>query len=129
MTSRHQVRLQLIIEKAAQVSLYNGEIGSAESPRAPPAFYLKALRSQLQEVKNKILAELLSNEVELLHFHSTALTINEIGFAKAVAISSYLDLQRLEGLYASLNAIKSWFDVFFAIPPAAYIGFPFSVFS
>jgi hypothetical protein len=35
----------------------------------------------------------------------------------------------LESLYACLNSIKSWFDVCLTISPAAYIGFPFSIFS
>lgn len=63
----------------------------------------------------------------LAHLYSTELTINEIALSNAPIISNNSDFQRLESLYACLNSIKSWFDVFFTIPPAAYIGFPFSV--
>jgi hypothetical protein len=68
-------------------------------------------------------------EVVLAHLYSTELTINEIALSKAPIISNDSDFQRLESLYACLNPIKSWFDVFFTISPAAYIGFPFSMFS
>jgi hypothetical protein len=66
-------------------------------------------------------------EVVLVHLYSTELTINEIALSKALIISNNSDFQRLESLYACLNSIKSWFDVFLTIPPAAYVGFPFSV--
>jgi hypothetical protein len=51
------VRLQLIVEKVAQAPWHDGEIETAELIRAPPAFYLKALQSQLQEVKRKLSPE------------------------------------------------------------------------
>jgi hypothetical protein len=49
-----QVRLQLIVEKVTPGTWYEGVIESAEHVRAPPSFYIQALHSQLQEVKNKI---------------------------------------------------------------------------
>jgi hypothetical protein len=49
-----QVRLQLIVEKVTQARWHDGEIENAGPVRAPPAFYLKALQSQLQEVKRKL---------------------------------------------------------------------------
>jgi hypothetical protein len=68
-------------------------------------------------------------EVVLAHIYSTELTINEIALSKAPIISNSSDFQRLESLYTCLNSAKSWFDVFFTIPPSAYIGFSFSVLS
>jgi hypothetical protein len=141
-----QVRLQLIVEKVAQAPWYDGEVENVEPIRAPPAFYLKALQSQLLEVKRKLPPESLRNgklsfasrfhtrfdglaEVVLAHIYSTELTINEIALSKAPIISNNSDFQRLESLYACLNSVKSWFDVFFTIPPSAYIAFSFSVFS
>ena len=68
-------------------------------------------------------------EVVLAHFYSTELTINEIALSEGPIISSNSDFYRIESLYACLNSVKSWFDVFFTISPAAYVGFPFSIFS
>ena len=56
-----QVRLQLIVEKVTQAPRYDGEIENTELIRAPPALYLKALQSQLQEVKRKLPSELQQN--------------------------------------------------------------------
>jgi len=140
-----QVRLQLIVEKVAQIPWHDGEIENAEPIRAPPTLYLKALQSQLQEVKHKLPPKLQRNgklssinyfscpifdslaEVVLVHLYSTELTINEIALSKAPIISNSSDFQRLESLYACLNSIKSWLDVLFAIPASAIVGFPFSV--
>src|SRR5271170_1606627 len=83
-----QVRLQLIVEKVVQAPWHDGEIENAERVRAPPAFYLKALQSQLQEVRRKLPPESLRNgklssattsisyfdslaEVVLAHLYST----------------------------------------------------------
>lgn len=49
-----QVRLQMIVEKVTLGTWYDGVIETAEHIRAPPSFYLQALHSQLQEVKNKL---------------------------------------------------------------------------
>ena len=65
----------------------------------------------------------------MLHLYSTELTINEVEPFEALVESNSPNFHRLESLYASLNAIKSWFDVFFTISPAAYLNFPFSIFS
>lgn len=68
-------------------------------------------------------------EVVLAHLYSTELTINEIALFQVLFVINRLDFQQLKSLYACIESIKSWFDVFFTIPPAAYIGFPFSIFS
>jgi len=67
--------------------------------------------------------------VVLAHLYSTEITINEIALSKAPIVSNNSDFQRLESLYGCLNSIKSWFDIFFTIPLAAYVGFSFSMFS
>ena len=52
-----QVRLQLIVEKAAHVPWHERDIENIKPMTAPPAFYLKALQGQLQEVKSKLSPE------------------------------------------------------------------------
>lgn len=49
-----QVRLQRIVEKVTLSTWYDGGMEAAEDIKPPPYFYLQALRSQLQEVKNKL---------------------------------------------------------------------------
>ncbi len=68
-------------------------------------------------------------EVVLAHLYSTELTINEIALSQAPIITTYPNFEQLKCLYACIESIKSWFEVFFAIPPIAYIAFPFSIFS
>ena len=64
-----------------------------------------------------------------MHYWNTALALNECALSKTPTVSEGLCFQRLECLYASVDALKSWFDVFLAIPPGEYIGFPFGIFS
>lgn len=68
-------------------------------------------------------------EVVLAHLYSTELTINEIALSQVLIITNHSNFQQLKCLYACVESIKSWFGVFFTIPPTAYIGFPFSIFS
>jgi hypothetical protein len=68
-------------------------------------------------------------EVLLAHLHSTGLTINETALSPLPIASNSSNLQQLECLYSCLDSIKSWFDVFFTIPPGDYVGFSFSIFS
>jgi len=68
-------------------------------------------------------------EVVLAHLYSTELTINEIALSQIPIISNHSSLQQVECLYACVESVKSWFGGFFTIPPIAYIGFPFSIFS
>ena len=68
-------------------------------------------------------------EVVLAHLYSTELTVNEIALSQVPITSDHSDLQRVDSLYACVESVKSWFETFFTIPPNAYIGFPFSIFS
>lgn len=68
-------------------------------------------------------------EVVLAHLYITELTINEIALFQMPIITNHPNFQQLQCLYACIESIKSWFEVFFSISPIAYIGFPFSIFS
>ena len=65
----------------------------------------------------------------LAHLYSTELTINEIALSQLPIVTNQPNFEQLKCLYACVESIKSWFKVFFTIPPIAYIGFPFSIFS
>jgi len=122
------VRMQLVADKAVQVSTHDEEVGANGPIRTPPALYRVALQAQLQEVE-KSLPRDFRHEVIPLHFHIAALAVNELGSLKSSPASSHLDIQDVESNYASLRSLKSWFDLFFAIPPSRYTGFPFSIYS
>ena len=184
-----QVRLQLVVEKVTQASWHEGWTVHGACAEVPPAFYIKALQSQLQDIKRGFSAESMRNgklvfpflphlhhschdtcsarraprrapvafwhellwcassllttsfvisilchsnnsvEAVLEYFYHAELTVNEIALSNAPIISNSTDFHRLECLYGCLNSIKSWFDVFFAIPLASYIGLSFPTFS
>ena len=70
-----------------------------------------------------------STEAVLAHLYSTELSVNEIALSQVPTVTNFSDLKQLKRLYACVESIRSWFEVFLAIPPADYIGFPFSIFS
>ncbi len=68
-------------------------------------------------------------EVVLVHLYSTELTVNEIALSQVPVITNDSDFKQLNRLYCCVESTKSWFEVFFSIPPSEYIWFPFSIFS
>ena len=141
-----QVRLQLIVEKVAWGDWNNVAMENTEHRKPPLSFYLQALHLEVQDLRNNLPPQLqydgtmlstihfsiFSNkltEVVLAHLYSTELTINDVTLSQIPVVSSHLNFQRLESLYACVESVKSWFKTFFTIPPGAYIGFPFSIFS
>ena len=65
----------------------------------------------------------------LAHLYSTELAVNEIALFETPIVTKHSDFKQLKRLYSCVESIKSWFEVFFTIPPIDYIGFPFSVLS
>ena len=65
-------------------------------------------------------------EAVILHLYSAEL---ETTLSPTLLHTNQLTLQQRKSLNAGLISVKSWFDVFFTITPAAYIGLPFSIFS
>ncbi|KAL8735780.1 MAG: hypothetical protein Q9166_000644 [cf. Caloplaca sp. 2 TL-2023] len=86
-------------------------------------FYLKSLQAQLRALKSSTLSEPREQKILLLEIHITDLGMHEIGFSQAQDLFTEQSNQRFECLFASLQAIKSWIDVFLSIPPAQYVGF------
>jgi hypothetical protein len=68
-------------------------------------------------------------ELLLAHIFNTELSINEMGISTTTSSVSSSSFQRLEPLYACLNSIKSWFDIFFEFPLNAYLGISFPFFA
>jgi hypothetical protein len=63
-------------------------------------------------------------EVMLLHFYSTKM---EATLGPTFLHTNELTFKQRKSLNTGLESIKSWFNVFFTISPAAYIGLPFFV--
>ncbi|KAL4875850.1 hypothetical protein BJY04DRAFT_210974 [Aspergillus karnatakaensis] len=124
-----QVRLQLITDMLDS-SPYQGGLTSTPSPiKAPPAFYLQSMHAQLRSVQSQILPDNQHHKIILLHQHYASLTLHESALTNAAILSTNVNFQQLEYLYACLEAAKSWFDVFLAIQPLDYVCFPFSIFA
>ncbi|KAE8451746.1 hypothetical protein EG329_003203 [Mollisiaceae sp. DMI_Dod_QoI] len=120
-----QVRLQLIVEKMALSALHKAT-ESTEHTREPPPLYLQNLQSQLQAIKIKLLAQPDTTEAVVLHLYSLEL---ETALSSTFLHTNHLTFQQRKSRNAGLELVKSWFDVFFTISPAAYIGFSFSILS
>jgi len=138
-----QVRLQLILETIAPGTLPDGEVESTEHIRETSFPPLEIHHSQLHAIKTQLLSQpkidgrlLCLNQcnslthtladVVLLHLYSTEL---DITLSPTFFPSNHLTFQQRESLHSGLESINSWFEVFFRIPLAAYIGFPFSIVS
>ena len=57
----HLVKLQLIVENVGQAPRHEGYDDTTASTRAPPEFYLMALRAQSQDLKIRIPLEIQGN--------------------------------------------------------------------
>lgn len=125
----HLVKLQLLAEKVSQAPWHEGHGDAIGPTRAPPIFYLKALQAQLQDFKANISPEIRRNEILLLHLYSMELKVHEVVFVRPPVVFNSPGFQRLESLYACLQATKSWFDIFLSFPPASYVGFSIPVFT
>ncbi|KAL5044272.1 hypothetical protein BDW71DRAFT_101673 [Aspergillus fruticulosus] len=121
-----QVRLQQITDK---LNMTTGFTPTSDSVQVPPAFYLRSMQSQLQSIQPRVAPHSQAHKILLLHYHYALLTLHESALTSSPVTSTTLDFQQLEHHYACLEAAKSWFELFLSIPPAEYIGFPFSIFA
>jgi hypothetical protein len=138
-----QVRLQLIVEKMVLGTFHDAAMEFPEPARELPSLYPKIVYAQLHDIKTKLLAQPQTHgkllcikrsmvtthiiaEAILLHLYSTEI---EIALSTKFLHTNQLTFQQRKSLHACLESIKSWFDIFFTISPAAYIGIPFSIFS
>ncbi|KAH8125990.1 hypothetical protein LI328DRAFT_166834 [Trichoderma asperelloides] len=126
------VRSQLILQKAPLSPWRTSVAGENESAPAAETMmlYRKTLLRELDEARQKVPMELRQNDAILLTFYHTELSIQESTLSPHMApLSACPSFGRIDGLCACLSAAKSWFDVFLAISPAEYVGFPFAMYS
>ncbi|OKL61931.1 hypothetical protein UA08_03017 [Talaromyces atroroseus] len=130
-----QVRLQVLSQKA--LNIREPQEVDETTPFAT-SMYVKVLQTQLKELRASFSPRLQRRDVLTAYAHYVELCINEVtrlACSEAPLLSepgigdepngSMAGFERIECLWRSLYAVKSWLDVFYMIPPAAYMGFPF----
>ncbi|PYI11735.1 hypothetical protein BO78DRAFT_413544 [Aspergillus sclerotiicarbonarius CBS 121057] len=131
-----QVRLQLLAQRALHVREQETGYASAADPATPTPFatsmYLKVLQGQLRELRAALSPHLQRRDMLTAHAHYVELCMTEVTRAACSQdplpmpeTGSTTGFEPLESLWRALYAAKSWLDVFYTIPPAAYVGFPF----
>ncbi|KAK8036333.1 hypothetical protein PG993_008947 [Apiospora rasikravindrae] len=110
----HQIRLQRL----------SSEMENIRHQTAPPhSFYLKALRSNLDNAKGSIPQHLQSDAVLLDHVHFAELSILELALSRDTP-----SIQRVDCLYTCLQVVRAAMDNFLALPPAENPAKPFPCF-
>ena len=143
----HLVKLQLIVEKVGQAPWHDGHDFATHPPRTPAVFYLNALQAQLEAFKVNVHPDIQRNgkeksaivlsdaltanhtDIWLLHLYSTEVRIYDIALSKAPIDLNSSGFQRIDSLYACLEATKNWFRVFLDFPPALYVGLSIPTFT
>ena len=132
------VRLQLIAQRALSVRDSEGEM----SAEAAASMYIKVLQSQLDDLKVSMASNLprigkcngktsrISSKTGMItaNAHYVELCISES--TRLATLQTPLEttsMEQIESMWKNLHAVKSWFDAFYTIPPAEYVGFPFFV--
>ncbi|KAJ5157257.1 uncharacterized protein N7482_008357 [Penicillium canariense] len=94
---------------------------------SPATFYTKAFQSQLKAVKSTIPAHLQEDRSILLYLTNAELTIHDVAL-QAPSTPNSPELHRLESLYTSLQAAKSWLDLWLSVPVENYTAVSFTIF-
>jgi hypothetical protein len=93
----------------------------------PSTFYTKAFQSQLEAVKSSIPSHLQEDTSILFYLANAELVIHEVAL-RAPSTPNSPELHRLESLYTSLHAAKSWLDLWLSVPTEKYMGVSFTIF-
>ncbi|KAH7371805.1 hypothetical protein BKA64DRAFT_267138 [Cadophora sp. MPI-SDFR-AT-0126] len=118
-----QIRLQLLLHHSYQMRDFECE-GSQHS-KMPSGFYLKALCSQLHDIKASMSPRLQQEFSVMAGFHYTEVSIHERAYPADAALScSMTGPQHLQCLCACLEAAKSFIDLTFMMPPVKWLGMP-----
>ncbi|PWY79146.1 hypothetical protein BO70DRAFT_407555 [Aspergillus heteromorphus CBS 117.55] len=131
-----QVRLQLVAQKAVQVR-------DQHETDLPIAFCTKALSAQVRDLQDSMPPHLLTNgkyHIILTQLHYVDLSIHETAFTansdpvlqvspRPGGPSTAPGWERLGCLWHSVEAIRAWFEVFYRISPAEYLGFTIMMWS
>ncbi|KAL4997557.1 hypothetical protein BDV10DRAFT_186149 [Aspergillus recurvatus] len=132
-----QVRMQRLVQRAVEMRDQQ-EADPCQSSPMLTSLYVKTLQAQLQDIRASIPPELEQEAKTVLPiFYSPTEPCPEpipsarpnlpAGCSHPASGPFTAGLDRLECHWRSVEAIKSWLDVFFSLSPAAYVGlsFPF----
>ncbi|RAK99295.1 fungal specific transcription factor domain-containing protein [Aspergillus ibericus CBS 121593] len=140
-----QVRLQLLKQNADHVRQQDDtdstRTATTSSASAPHLLYAKALRRQLHELGASFPPDLQQIDILKTHAQYVELYINQLAYSisrdclalghtvQGAKSDTVLGFQRLECLWQSVENIKTWLDVFYAIPCSKLVGQPFHFWS
>ncbi|KAI0160957.1 putative C6 transcription factor [Hypoxylon sp. FL1284] len=136
-----QVRLQLLAQRSVYIREQRQDsqtLVAAPSTTAPLpiSIYVKSFHNQLEELRASLSPELSQDGVLITHIYYIELCINETlhtansnepllatpGNSSSANNAGY---ERVECLWRSVNAIKSWFEIFFTFSPQTTAGHSF----
>ncbi|KUI53633.1 hypothetical protein VP1G_01040 [Cytospora mali] len=123
-----QIRLQLLAQSVAQAQTQHGE-HNTESLNGPESFYFNTVQVQLQALQTSLDPVLLQEEILTAHIHYVELTILEAFYPIPNSPEAAPGLKRARFAWKSLQAVKSFFEVFFARSsrsPASCAGISFT---
>ncbi|KAI1779151.1 hypothetical protein F4818DRAFT_403499 [Hypoxylon cercidicola] len=122
-----QVKLQLLTDQLSRshCTWPFGDGLYSETQEHMSSYYVESLLTQLGKIREHIPQELANNDVIMSHFHTTSLLLNECFLTKPRGTSYMPNLERAGRFDACMQSIKAWFDIFFAMPSADYVGFTF----
>ncbi|KAL7625010.1 hypothetical protein AAE478_004224 [Parahypoxylon ruwenzoriense] len=121
-----QVELQLLAQKAFQVreswQVDSRKVGIEATPSLAVILYLKTLQSQLDQLRNSLSPAL---QKKVRSDASRAPASRPESSENNGNSSGVLSLERLELLWRSVRAIKSWIDIYISMTPSDCAGFSF----
>lgn len=92
----------------------------------PASLYVRTFLIEMNKARKKIPDELRQNDILTLYGLNLEVSINEAALSKNLDLAAF---DRLEFLWAALQAVKRWFDLFLCVSPANYVGVSMNVFA
>ncbi|MCJ1383625.1 hypothetical protein MMC17_006739 [Xylographa soralifera] len=114
------VRLQHFVERISQ-SLISDEIHPSWNMKAPIAFYIRSMESELGKWKSSLPSDLDQHTQLMVLYHSVGMRLHEIGLHMPRVITDGAQIfQRAEILNTCLSSTISFFESYFRIPTELY---------
>ncbi|KAL2062789.1 hypothetical protein VTL71DRAFT_5861 [Oculimacula yallundae] len=118
-----QIRLQLLLYKSSRMRDFDG--GYPQGTSIPSVFQLKAVQTQLNDIRASIPPHLQQDVSVMASFHYTNVSIHERAYPADTPLSCNITgPHHLQCLCTSLSAAKSFIDLLFSMPQSQYLGLP-----
>ncbi|RYP60922.1 hypothetical protein DL771_010331 [Monosporascus sp. 5C6A] len=125
------VRIFRVAEEVLHIRWSASEFdGHAAATRPTPAYYIKALRANLEGIRRDLPPELVEDRVVLTYLYGAEAQINELGLQNPGPSSPgvSMDFGRTEFFEGFLRATKLWLVKYLSFESAEYIGFTVSMY-